>query len=182
MKSPLIRRATLLAFALLTIPSVTHAAFDWPLDWELPQHDISIGLSGGMNFGEEGSGFNRGPLVGLSLSYHHEFLGIQAEFAGRREGLAQHLGGSLEVVFWYVALVGGGVNYWQSLSKPGRDIPDQAWGISGFVGLPFPVYRAERGSVTLLPYARPGLRFAGDGNVQGHHEVGVRLSWTSYRF
>ena len=179
-------RSSLLSLLLLLVPSggsaASASAFDWSLDWALPHHDVSVGVTGGINFGEEGRGFNRGPTLGLSLGYHHELLGIQAELGGRHEGLSSQLGGSLEVVFWYIALLGGGVTYWEALSEPGRDIPQRAWGISGFVGIPVPIARFESGTLTLVPYARPGLRFVDHDNVQGHHEAGIRLSWTTFRF
>ena len=166
----------------MTAHTATDSTFDWPLEWQLPSHDVSVGIAGGINFGEEDRTFNRGAVVGLSLGYHHDLLGVQLELASRNEGLALQLGGSLELVFWYVALIGGGVTYWEALSEPGRDIPRRAWGVSGFIGIPIPLYRLGGGTLTLLPYARPGMRFGRSNAVQGHHEAGIRVSWTTFHF
>lgn len=164
--------------------SESRAEFDWPLDWQLPDADISVGLAGGVNFGEEGSDFNTGPALSATLSVHDGFLGIRAALGAKREGLSTHLGATVDVLFWYVVLVGGGVSYWEALDEPGREIPRQAWGVSAFVGLPIPLLRFEAagGTLLLMPYGRPGIRFGEAGAVQGHHEVGLSLEYTTFAF
>ena len=148
----------------------------------MPEHDITVGISGGVNFGEKARAAHRGPSLGVSLGYHHDFLGVQLEVGGRREGMTSQVGGSVDIMFWYLALVGGGVTYWKSLSTSHSDIPATAWGVSGFVGIPIPLARLGSGALVLVPYARPGLRFAATDNVQGHHEAGLRLSWSTFDF
>lgn len=164
--------------------SESRAEFDWPLDWQLPDADISVGITGGVNFGEEGSDFNTGPALGASFSLHDGFLGIRAAVGARREGLSNHLGGTVDVLFWYVVLIGGGVSYWEALDEPGREIPRRAWGVSAFVGLPIPLLRFKTtgGTLALMPYGRPGIRFGEAGAVQGHHEVGISIEYTTFGF
>jgi hypothetical protein len=181
MKTRVLAGSTLVLSFLLGA-QVAHADFDWPLGWQLPNHDIALGLAGGVNFGETGESFNSGPSASVSIGYHHKLLGIRGSVSTRHEGLSQHVGGGIELTVWYVVLVGGGVTYWEALAEPGRDIPIKAWGMSGFVALPLPLARLGSSTLVIMPYARPGLRFAADGAVQGHHEAGLSLEWTTFGF
>jgi hypothetical protein len=181
MKARVLAGSTLL-LSVLFGAQAANADFDWPLGWQLPDHDVTLGLASGVNFGETGESFHSGPSVSLSIGYHHEFLGIRGSVSTRHEGLAQHVGGGIELMVWYVALVGGGVTYWEALAEPGRDIPMKAWGMSGFIALPLPLVRFGSSTLVIMPYARPGLRFAPHGDVQGHHEAGLSLEWTTFGF
>jgi hypothetical protein len=175
----------LVLFALASFASSdARAEFDWPLDWRLPSADISVGLSGGLNFGEEGSDFNAGPAFSATFAWHHGLLGLRAAVGAKREGLAMHVGATVDVLFWYVVLIGGGASYWEALEEPGREIPREAWGVGAFVGVPIPVMSLEGGGGTLvlLPYGRPGIRFGENGDVQGHHEIGISLEYTTFGF
>lgn len=174
----------LCALLVVTGGDSAGASPDWPLDWRLPCSDISVGLAVNAHTDESLSDFSTGAGASASFAFYDGFLGARATFGTRREGLAMHLGGALEFTFWYGVLMGPGVSYWHALAAPGREVPAEAWGLNTFFALPVPITQLTdgKGTLVLLPFFRPGVRFPRAGNAQGHWEVGVSLEWTSFTF
>ena len=62
----------------------------------------------------------------------------------------------------------------------GPGVPDHAFAVTAFVGAPIPVAALGRGSLLVVPYARPGVRMTDRDSASGFHEVGVTVMWSSF--
>ena len=179
-------RAGLVALALtLCISSPARAEVDWPLGAHLPEHDIALGVTGGMAFGEDHRRGNMGALAGLDVSYLHGVFGAHLSLTTFRERTGIRLQPLGEITLWYLALFGVGASIAPMLGDIPRDVPETATALHGLVGIPIPVWRPGTpeepgGAFLLVPFARPGLRLGPRGAITGHHTVGLMLKWTTF--
>jgi len=178
--------AAVLVCVGLTLPAPPAAAeFDWPATLALPDNDYALGISGGVAFGEELRGATTGWLVGLDASWLEGLLGIHGGLRVHREGFAHRLSGYAEVTVWYLVMIGVGTHFGAMLGNGGDDVDDTVVALHGYFGVPIPLARFDDGNygtLVLVPYARPGMRFVEEGKVVGYHEAGISLRWTSFGF
>jgi hypothetical protein len=180
-------RVAALTLALVTcMDQSASAEFDWPLSSRLPSHDVAVGVSGGVAFGESGERFTVGGAGAVDLSYLHGVFGAHLSLSASVERTGVRLQPTLELTFWYVALVGAGLSVAPFLGEAPRDVPETAVALHMIVGLPIPLWTTgpdgDSGSLCLVPFARPGFRVQDAGTVKGHHTVGLMLKWTSFGF
>ncbi|MEZ4267437.1 MAG: hypothetical protein R3F39_13745 [Myxococcota bacterium] len=186
-------RVVIVFLGALTLGALTpvrpaHAEFDWPARIPLPRHDIAVGVSGGLAFGEDlGDSMRRRPLYGLGgvdVSWLHGVFGLHLGLHAHPEGATTRVGGTLEATVWYVVMLGLGGSYGVTTGEGDPDVARHARGLTFFVGVPFPLARlAEgRGAIVLVPYVRPGVRFHGGGDLSGFHQAGLQIRWTSFGF
>ena len=116
-------------------------------------------LGGGLALGEAGRPGDLGGLLCASVSWLDGPFGVHATAYGHRERLSNRIGGSVEATVWYVLLLGAGVS--RRHGRAGREsVPEEATALTLFAGVPWPLARLDGGgSVVLLTWARPGLRF-----------------------
>jgi hypothetical protein len=164
------------------------AELDWPARIPLPHHDIAVGVSGGLAFGEDlGDSMRRRPLYGLGgvdVSWLHGVFGLHLGLHAHPEGSTTRVGGTLEATVWYVVMLGLGGSYGVSTDDSDPAVARHARGLTFFLGVPFPIARLGRGrgAIALVPYVRPGVRFHGAGDVSGFHQAGLQIRWTSFGF
>ncbi len=159
------------------------AEIDWSLDFAMPDKDLAVGFGGGLAVAEEARPGDLGGLVCASASWLDGPLGLHATLYGHRERQADRLGASLEATIWYVLLLGGGVSHGAMLEPGGRGVPQRASALTLFAGVPWPVVRLEDGgSIVVLAWTRPALRFADRSSVSLHTQVGLSLLWSSFGF
>jgi hypothetical protein len=180
-------RALALALVLIAgLPERASAEFDWPLTSQLPHHDVAIGLSGGVAFGESGERNTVGASGGVDLSYLHGVFGAHVSLSAFVERTGVRLQPLAEVTLWYVALVGVGLSVSPFLGELPGDVPETAVALHMMVGIPIPLWSAndgeQGGSVCIVPFARPGFRVQEAGAVKGHHSLGLMLKWSSFGF
>jgi hypothetical protein len=180
--------ALVLALGLLGAASPARAEFDWPVRVPRPHHDIAIGLSGGIAFGEDlHDSLRRRPIYGLGgvdASWLHGIFGLHLGLHAHPEGTTTRVGATLEATVWYVVMLGLGASYGVTVGDPDREVPRRVPGLTLFIGVPFPIARlpAGHGALVLVPYVRPGIRFHGHGDLSGFHHAGLQLRWTSFGF
>lgn len=184
------RRAPPLVLAALVVallgqwPARAHAG-EPSANLPLPSWDIAIGLTGGVAFAEVESSKQTGALFGVDVALLEGVLGLHLGLRTHREGYAQRLGGLVEFTAWYVVLLGVGCRFGAMLDAGGPDAPETEVGMTLLIAAPFPLVRLDggrAGALVVAPFARPGLRFEGRGQVSGFHEVGLMLRWTSFGF
>lgn|GEM_PF-1829801 len=176
------RVAAWVAVTLALAVSGPASAVEYPVHMSLPDWDLAVGLTGGVAFDERGGVSHTGVLAGLDLSLLDGVLGLHLGVRTHREGYSWRVGGLAEVTAWYVVLVGVGCRFGHMVDSGGPGVRDSEVGLTVLVGVPFPLARLDEGragSLVLMPFARPGFRFDGDG-VAGFHEVGLSLRWTSF--
>ncbi len=166
------------------------AEVDWSVDMALPDRDFAFGLTGGVVFDEDRRDAATSGMLGLDASYLDGLFGAHLGVRAHREGFDWRVAGLAEVTWWYLLLLGTGVQVGQMLGDGGPGVPDTAVALTLLVGAPFPIATLDEGrggSLVLMPYGRPGLRFRGerpgldrDDRVRGYHEIGVSLRWTSF--
>lgn len=179
--------AALAALVLLALAPPSRAEIDWPIQLPLPEMDLAFGVYGGAAFGEDAPA---GGLVGLEVSLLEGVFGVHAGLRGHREGRADRVGLSLEATWWYLLMLGAGVQVGWMTDEGGPEVPDTAVTLHVLVALPIPLWRigeGASGALVIVPYGRPGLRFKdenarGDSNVVGFHDAGLMLKWTSFGF
>lgn len=178
------RRLTLLIGLLLFWSAEAKAEFDWPALSHLPHHDIALGLSGGVTFGESGERSNIGASGALDLSYLHGLFGAHLSLGAYPERTGVRLQPLAEFTFWYVVLVGAGLSVSPLVGERPADVSETAVALHVFLGLPVPLWSAGEGAGAfwLVPFARPGLRVQERGEVEEHHTLGLMLKWTSFPF
>ncbi|MGB0588478.1 MAG: hypothetical protein ACPGU1_02250 [Myxococcota bacterium] len=183
------RRIRALALALVLIAGLPHSAaaeFDWPLTSRLPHHDIAVGLNGGVAFGDSGERFTTGVAGGVDLSYLHGVFGAHLSLTTFVERTGVRLQPLAELSLWYVALVGVGLSVSPFLGDHASDVPETAVTLHMLLGLPIPIWSARPedggGSISIMPFARPGFRVQEAGVVKGHHTVGLMVKWSSFGF
>jgi hypothetical protein len=180
------RRAFVGALALVAALSSAPAAraeIAYPVRMALPDWDLAVGLTGGVAFDENDERRGVGFLAGVDVGVLDNVWGLHLGLRTAREGAGQRVGGLVELTGWYVVMLGLGVRFGAMASDGGPDVPDSEIGATVLLAVPFPLFRVDEGrggSFVLAPFARPGLRFLGDGEVAGYHEVGVMLRWTSF--
>lgn len=173
------------AAALLAASPAAHAEVDYRSDLDLPHLDVAVGLSAGVAFDEDASRRSTGALGGVDVSLLHGFFGAHLGLRAHPEGGSVRLGAVAEVSWWYLVLLGAGVGVGALAGDGGPRVPRSAVALTFLVGIPFPVARLDdgaAGSLVLVPYGRPGLRFLADGDIAGFHEVGLMLKWSSFGF
>jgi hypothetical protein len=167
-----------------TMVTPAKAEVDWATDFQLPNHDVALGLSMGAAFSEAGTRAS-GILGGFDISYYHGFLGLHLNGWAHPEGPGIRLGGGFEGSFWYVAMAGLGIRVGTLLGGDVLGSSQHTVAITTLLGLPLPLVslsEGKGGTLVLMPFIRPGLRLVGGGNITGHHQAGVTLTWTSYGF
>lgn len=172
----------LFAVALTGVVAGPARAIDYPVHLALPDWDVAVGLTGGVAFDELGGVSHTGALAGVDVSLLEGVVGLHLGLRTHREGFAWRVGGLVEVTAWYVILLGVGCRLGHMLDSGGPGVADSEIGLTVLVGVPFPLVRLDEGragSLVLMPYARPGLRFDSPA-VSGFHEVGLSLRWTSF--
>lgn len=177
--------ALLMAAGLALAPVGAARAVDYPTVLPLPSWDLTVGLTGGVAFGEARSGGAPGLLAGVDVGLLEGVLGLHVGLRTHREGFAQRVGGLVEATVWYVVMLGAGVRFGHMLDDGGPGVPEDEVGLTVLVAAPFPVWRVDGGAggaFVVAPFFRPGLRFLGEGAWEGYHEVGVMLRWTSFGF
>lgn len=177
--------AALALVATLGLAPRPSLAVDPSANLPLPSWDVAVGLTGGVAFAEVDSSKQTGALVGVDVGLLEGVLGLHLGLRTHREGHAQRLGGLVEFTAWYVVLLGIGCRFGAMLAPGGPDAPDTEVGLTFLIAAPFPIARFDGGrdgALVLAPFARPGLRFAGGGEVTGFHEVGLMVRWTSFGF
>jgi hypothetical protein len=174
--------ASLAAILTSLLPNASRAEFDWPLTLRLPDRDVAVGISGGVAFGEARDLHGVGGAGGVKVSLLHGLFGLHTSLRFHREGYSYRLSGGLEASFWYVVLVGAGAEVGGMLGKGGPGVPPLAAAMTVLIAFPVPVAKlGDGGSLWVVPYARPGMRFEGPEDVTGFHELGLMLEWTSFR-
>ncbi|TNF35010.1 MAG: hypothetical protein EP329_06660 [Deltaproteobacteria bacterium] len=174
--------AALVALALAVAVTRPAWAIDYPVHLPLPDWDVAVGLTGGVAFDEVGGVSHTGALASVDLGLLDGVLGLHLGLRTHREGESWRVGGLVELTAWYVVLLGVGCRFGHMVESGGPDVADDEVGLTVLVGIPFPLARLDEGragSLVLMPFARPGLRFDG-GQVEGFHEVGLSLRWTSF--
>lgn len=168
--------------------SPARAEFDWPPRVPLPHHDIAVGISGGLAFGEDlGASMRRRPLYGLGgvdVSWLHGVFGLHLGLHAHPEGSTTRVGGTLEATVWYVVMLGLGGSYGVTTGDGDPAVARHARGLTFFLGVPIPIARLRhgRGAIVVMPFVRPGVRFHGAGDVSGFHQAGLQIRWTSFSF
>ncbi|MFT7581153.1 MAG: hypothetical protein ACI9MR_002827 [Myxococcota bacterium] len=171
-----------LGLAVLVVLAST-AAHAMPARLSLPDWDVSIGVSTGVAFDETGTTGHIGALFGVDVGLLHDVFGLHAGIRTHREGLDWRLGGYVEATAWYVLLLGLGVRFGEMLADGGDGVPDTEVGLTVLVAAPFSIARLDEGrdgSLIIVPYIRPGLRFVGAEDIVGFHEVGLMVRWSSW--
>jgi hypothetical protein len=173
--------------ALLSVAAPAHAEVDWPLDAHLPHHDVAVGVSGGMAFGEGHRRGSMGALGGLDVSYLHGVFGAHLSLSAFPERTGVRLQPLGELTLWYLALFGAGVSVAPMLGEVPTDVPKTAVALHALLGVPIPLWSPgtpadPQGAFVMVPFVRPGLRLGPKGAVTGHHVVGLMLKWTSFGF
>lgn len=161
------------------------AEFDWPVTLAVPDMDVAFGVTGGVAFGEDARARQLGALVGVDASLLTGVFGLHVGLQGHPEGFSTRLGATVEATVWYLVMVGVGARFGALVGDGGPGIPDTTVALTVFVGIPIPLVRlcdGERGTLVLMPYARPGLRVAAVDDLSGFHEAGLMLKWTSFGF
>ena len=176
-----------IALCLLGTAGDARAEFDWPLMSALPDHNIALGISGGLAFSEDHGRGSMGLALGLDLSYLHGPLGVHLSLNTFRERTGWRVQPMGEVSIWYVALFGVGVSVAPMVGELPSDAPAAPVALHALLGFPIPILSLGEaddagGALVLVPFARPGLRLGERGAVTGHHTVGVMLKWTSFSF
>ena len=176
-----------LALLLLLVPSRRAAAeFDWPVQAELPIHDVALGFSGGVTFGQSGERSNLAGIGGLEFSYLHGVFGAHLSLAAYPERTGLRLQPLMELSFWYVAMLGAGLSVSPLLGERPEDVEETVVTFHVLIGIPIPLWRDgsedAAGTFCLIPFARPGLRIQEAGEVEEQHTLGLMLKWTSYAF
>ncbi len=170
------------ALGLAVAPLPARAVVDYPASIALPDWDISVGLLGGVAFGESTRG-NVGWLSGVEVGVHDGVIGLQTGLHLYREGEAERLAWSVEATAWYVLLFGIGFRAGGMLDDGGRDVPQTETALTVSAALPFALWRIDdgaAGTLVVAPVGRVGFRIFDGGQVRGHHEVGLMLRWTSF--
>ena len=85
------------------------AEFNWPLNATLPNHDLAVGLTGGVAYGEQGGQGAFGALGGVHVSYLHGVMGAELTLLTHPERTGVRLEVLTEMTVWYVFLIGVGV-------------------------------------------------------------------------
>ena len=183
------RRAPSITLVALTLACAhsLHAAcatLDPAVPMRLPEHDLAVGLSGGVVYDERGDHGSFGALGGADVGYLHDVWGVHVGLRVQREGDAERLSVLVEGTVWYGFLFGLGTRFGWLVTDtdPILAIPHQAVDLTFLLALPIPI----GGHFVVAPYARPGLRLTGGDpdpdDVRGFHEVGLMLRWTSFAF
>lgn len=175
-----------MSFLLLGAPP-THAEVDWPLSATLPQHDIAVGLTGGVALGEGDGPARVVGAGGLDVSYLHGTFGAHLSLSVFPERTGIRIQPLAEVTLWYVALFGAGVSVSPMVGDVPDDVPATAVALHVLLGFPIPLWSSrdserEAGALFLVPFARPGLRLGPQRSIEGHHTMGMMLKWTSFAF
>lgn len=182
------RAASLVAIGLvLGAATPAHAEIDWPLSATLPQHDVAVGLTGGVAFSESSRVTSVAGAGGVDLSYLHGVFGAHLSLSAFPERTGVRLQPLAEVTLWYVGLFGAGVSVAPMLGKVPDDVPATAVALHTLLGFPIPLWSpggsgAGNGGFFIVPFARVGLRLGPRRDVAGHHTVGIMLKWTSFDF
>ena len=177
-------KASLVAIGLvLGLAPATHAEFDWPLGAHLPHHDMAVGVTGGVAFGEADGRAAITGAAGLDLSYLHGVFGAHLSLSAFPERTGVRVQPLAEVTFWYVALFGAGVSVAPMVGEVPDGVPATAVALHALLALPIPLWSPDgSGTFVIVPFARPGLRLGPRSAVTGHHTVGLMLKWTSFGF
>jgi len=177
-------RAALAALALVVgLAPAAHGEFDWPVGAHLPHHDLAVGVTGGLAFGEADGRPAFSGVGGIDLSYLHGVFGAHISLAAFPERTGVRVQPLAEVTFWYVALFGAGVSVAPMVGDVPSGVPPTAVALHVLLGVPIPLWSpGESGALVLVPFTRPGLRLGPRGAITGHHTVGVMLKWTSFEF
>ncbi|MGM0574602.1 MAG: hypothetical protein ACQEXJ_02540 [Myxococcota bacterium] len=182
------RPVVLVAVALLVWAAAPPArAVDWPVRIPLPRHDVAVGVSGGVSFGERGA-FDRREVTalgGADVSWLHGLFGLHLGIHAHPEGTGTRVGATLEASVWYVLLLGAGVGQGWMRGGGAEGVPDRVTSLSLLLAAPFPVARFDdgrAGALVLAPYFRTGLRFRHAEDVDSRHHAGLMLRWTSFGF
>ena len=82
-----------------------------------------------------------------------------------------------------MVLLGAGVSHGVMDASGGVEVPDEVTALTLFAGVPWPVKRLEDGgSLVILPWVRPGLRFEEEQSVTLHTQAGGNLLWSTFSF
>lgn len=176
--------AAFLCLALLTFlpsPPQARAEFDWSTELALPDNDWSLGVSGGVAFGEAYRASTTGWLLGIDAGWLDGLFGVHGGLRIHREGYGHRVSAYLEGTIWYLVMIGVGTQVGVMADAGGPDVAVRSVALHGLFAAPIPVFTSPDGSLVLLPYARPGMRFV-DGGIVGYHEAGLSLRWTSFAF
>ena len=178
------RLGLVLGFLLVVVVAPpAYAEVDWSLDFPMPESDVALGLGGGLALGEAGRPGDLGGLLCASVSWLDGPFGVHATAYGHRERLSNRIGGSVEATVWYVLLLGAGVSFGAMDAPGGESVPEEATALTLFAGVPWPLARLDGGgSVVLLTWARPGLRFEDSRSVSLHTQAGLSLLWSTFSF
>ncbi len=161
------------------------AEFDYPVTLRVPSWDVGLGLTGGVAFGEGARRLNSGVLGGVDGYLLHGVFGLHVGLRAHPEGESTRVEGLAEVSWWYLVMLGAGVTVGRTTGPGGPGVPASSLGFRALVALPFPLWRLDdgrAGTLVLMPFVRPGLRFLTRGQVVGYHEAGLSLAWTSFGF
>ena len=149
----------------------------------MPQQDVAFGVGGGVALGEQQRRGDLGGLLCASASWLDGPLGLHATAYGHRERRANRLGVSVEATVWYVLLLGAGVSHGVMEDSGGPEVPEEATALTLFAGVPWPVTRLpDGGSLVILAWTRPALRFDEAQAVSLHTQLGVNLLWSTFSF
>ena len=82
-----------------------------------------------------------------------------------------------------MVLLGAGVSHGVMDASGGVEVPQGATALTLFAGVPWPVKRLEDGgSLVLLAWTRPSLRFDQVQSVGQHTQLGGDLLWSTFTF
>ncbi len=167
--------------ALLSFgPMTARAEIDPPVDAKTPSLDVAVALVGGVAFDESHTRSGAGGMAGLDVSLLDGLLGVTVGLRVHPEGRATRVSVGAEVSIWYAFFLGVGVSHGWLLGDASPGVPEAPTALSLRLGIPIPIASLDgAGSLLLLPYGRPALRFV-DDSVQVHHEIGIALAWTSW--